>query len=171
MSWWLLNAFKDGDSTIALGNLCQCLLSLPVTVFPDVWRESPLCQLVSVSVSWASVPVTGYHWEEPGSVLLALSLQMLIPGDEIRRAASSPRLKGHHSSPSLSSLERYSLVPLSSLWPFAGLSPACSCLPYSAGYGGPELSTAPQVWPEQRAGIPTSQLASCTLPQNGSLLL
>lgn len=44
-------------------------------VFPEVQRDPPVFQRVPV----ASGPGTGHHWEEPGSIYFALSLQSLVP--------------------------------------------------------------------------------------------
>ena len=57
VSRWLLSISKDGDSTASLGSLLQCSVILTVKTFPDVQREPPLFQFVSV----ASGPVTGHH--------------------------------------------------------------------------------------------------------------
>ena len=43
-------------------------------VFPDVQRKPPVLLFVPI----VSGPVTGHRWEEPGSVLFAPSLQVLI---------------------------------------------------------------------------------------------
>lgn len=45
---------KDGDSTASLGNLCQCLVTLSKTAFPDV-QEEPQFVLI------ASGPVPEHH--------------------------------------------------------------------------------------------------------------
>lgn len=45
MSRELLNVFKNGDSTMSLGNWCQCLITITVKkMLPDIQRE-PSCFL------------------------------------------------------------------------------------------------------------------------------
>lgn len=55
----LQNISKDGDSTMFLGNLCQCLVTYTFTqkVFPDVQTEPSVCQFVPT----ASGSVTKQH--------------------------------------------------------------------------------------------------------------
>jgi len=80
--------------------------------FPDVQREP----LVFWFLAIATGPVTGHHWEEPGSVLFAPSLQVFIQTDEILPSLLFSRLNSA-SSPSLSS-HRDAPGPLPSAWPF-----------------------------------------------------
>ena len=47
--------------------------------FPDIWAEPLVFQFVPID----SGPVTGHHWKESGSTLLAPSLQVFIYTDEI----------------------------------------------------------------------------------------
>lgn len=58
MARWLLNVSKEGASTISLGNMYQCSDTITLKkLSPDVQREPPMLQLVSV----ASCPVSGHH--------------------------------------------------------------------------------------------------------------
>jgi len=81
MSRWLLNISNVGDSTTYQANPCQRSASWQFKnkVFTDVQGEPPVFQFVPT----ASCPVTGLHWEKPGSVISALSLQVLIYTDKI----------------------------------------------------------------------------------------
>ena len=79
MSRWVLSISKDGDSTGLSGKPVQMLSHLHSRkVFPDVEREPPVFQFVPT----ASGPVTGHHWEEPGSTLFSPSLQVFIHSDK-----------------------------------------------------------------------------------------
>lgn len=57
-------------------------------VLPDGWREPSVFQFVPVA-SW---PGTEHHWKEPGSVLFAPSLQLLIDTDMISLSFPFSRL-------------------------------------------------------------------------------
>lgn len=75
--WLLLNISNNRDSTISLGNLCQCSVTLIVKK----------CFLM-FSEAVASGPATGHHWNEPGSVLFAPSPQVFVDTDKIQAFSS-----------------------------------------------------------------------------------
>lgn len=77
MSRWLLNIFKDRDSTTSLGNSCQYLVTCQV--FPDVQTELPMFQCVPIT----STPVTGHHLKVPGFICFIPFLLIFIHIDEI----------------------------------------------------------------------------------------
>ena len=72
-SRWLLKISKEVNSTSS-GQLMPALHQPYSKVLPDVQMELPTFRFVPT----ASCSATGHHWEEPGSVLFALSHQVLI---------------------------------------------------------------------------------------------
>lgn len=74
VSSWFLNIFMGGNSTSSLYNLCQCLVTFKVKVFPDTLAEPHAFQFVFI----ASGSATGHHWGEPGPVCFTPSLQIFI---------------------------------------------------------------------------------------------
>lgn len=71
-------------------------------VCPDRQREPP----VSWFVPFASGPVTGLHWKEPGSILLVPSLQIFVHMNQIPHKLFVLSRLSSPSSFSLSSQER-----------------------------------------------------------------
>lgn len=76
--FWIIS--KDGDSTTSMGHLHQCSITLSVKKCFLVFGENlPEFWLVPV----ASSPVSGHHWNEPGSISFVPSLQVFIDMGEI----------------------------------------------------------------------------------------
>lgn len=88
-------------------------------VFPDVQRDSPLFTFVST----ASDPVTGHNWNEPSSVLSALSFKYLHPLVIFLLSLLFSRQESQRSQ--LFCIWGAS-VPQSFLWPFTELFLVCS---------------------------------------------
>lgn len=103
---------------------CHNLSGSPVLVLLSLWWKCFLMfrgNLLFQFVPFASGPITGLHWEGPGS-LFALSLQIFMH-------KNLPQACSRLISPSCLGFphRRDSPVPWSSLWPFLGLSPICPC--------------------------------------------
>ncbi|XP_017600362.1 PREDICTED: uncharacterized protein LOC108449234 [Corvus brachyrhynchos] len=92
VSRYLLNASKEGDSTTSLGNLFQCLGIHTVKFLLMYISFCPLPFVLSL----------GKTQPEPGSILLALSLQILIDFDEVPSLSSLLEAdQGQHPQPFL----------------------------------------------------------------------
>lgn len=88
-------------------------------VFHDV--QSLLC------VSVCPLPVTGHHWEHPGSTLFASSLQIFILTDDFPPRLLFPRLNSHSFLSLSSSLRcsRFLIIFLALCWTLSSKSVFC----------------------------------------------
>lgn len=93
-------ASKDGNATISLGNLFQCLITLPVEkpIVPYTEVEFPVFQSVPI----ACCPVTRHHQERLGSTPpFLLPHQVFISNDKIPLAPLLQAEQSQLSQPSL----------------------------------------------------------------------
>lgn len=127
-SWVFVRLDAPQLSCAMCGRLCH------IFQFPDVQRESPVSQVVSI----ASAPITGHHWIEAGSVLVAPSPQVFIDTSKMPLSLLFSRLC---SSSPLSLLLETCSTP-APLWPFPGCCAAHSCLSCT-GEPGTVPSTLP----------------------------
>ena len=101
------------------------LLGQPAPVLtnpPSKKKKNQLFSDVFQLMLIASGPITGHHWQEPGSVLFALSLQVFRHIDEILLPEPS-LLQAEESQLSQHFLIMSDVpVPSSSLWPFPSLN-------------------------------------------------
>lgn len=124
MSSHVLNASKDGDSPNLSGQPLPVLSYAYIRkVFPDVQMKLPVFQFVFIT----SFALTGYHQDKSVSVSFALSHQIFIHIDNIYSELSLLHAELFWLYLSMTSILR----PESSLWPFAGLLPICSCLSFT----------------------------------------
>lgn len=119
LSRWSFTLFKDGDSTLPLGNLCQILVPLTVHKCFLTFRKGPPVFHFKPIISDL---LHGDHWKDPDSSFFIPSHQVFVHISKIPLSLS--RL--NHSSLSLSWCVRCS--SLKSLWPPSGLHSACPCL-------------------------------------------
>jgi len=80
MSTYLLNAFRDEDSTGSLGSLFQCFNSpFGEEFFPNIQPKPPLVQLEAISSHF----ITCYLGEETDSHLATTSFQAVVESDKV----------------------------------------------------------------------------------------
>lgn len=128
-----LSICKAGGSTTIMCNVWQTLSHLSVS-----WCSAGISCVVSQVVSIASAPITGHHWIEAGSVLVAPSPQVFIDTSKMPLSLLFSRLC---SSSPLSLLLETCSTP-APLWPFPGCCAAHSCLSCT-GEPGTVPSTLP----------------------------
>lgn len=133
VSRYLLNTSKEGDSTTSLGNLFQCLGIHTVKFLLTYISFCPLPFVLSL----------GKTQPEPGSILLALSLQILIDFDEVPSLSSLLEAdQGQHPLPFLTREILLNHLCHSKLDPLQRLH-------VSPVLRSPEPHTALQLWPQQ----------------------
>lgn len=125
MSGHVWNVSKDGDSPTSLGNLCQCSVTLTLKKCFLMFRWDflyfnlyPLPLLLSLGITKTSLPQSSLHSHI--RYLFALITSALSLLFAMLSSSGSVCL-------SMTSILR----PESSLWPFAGLFPVCSCLSFT----------------------------------------
>lgn len=71
---WGLNAFRDRHPITSLGSLFQCFVPSKQRIFSSGLHQT-FCFVLCIYFPGA---VTGHHWEESGSILLTLALEILL---------------------------------------------------------------------------------------------
>ena len=83
MSRWVLNISREGDSTISLGSLFQCSVTLTVKNFFLMFIQnflcSNLCPLPLVLLLWFYAPLRAWHHP----IHLTSTLQIFVRMDKI----------------------------------------------------------------------------------------